>query len=83
MQQNLYYVIENGLGSIFIGLQSILSSTNSSIYSQSQNAAIISIVLTVVSIVLVLVLLPVSFQPLTHVERISKLILMSLNRLPE
>jgi hypothetical protein len=43
----------------------------------------ISIILALVSILLVIVLLPMSFKPLTHVERISQLILMSLNRLPE
>jgi hypothetical protein len=43
----------------------------------------IAIVLAGVSIFLVIVLLPASLPTLTHIEKISQLTLMALNRLPE
>ncbi len=46
-------------------------------------SAIIAIALAAISIFLVIVLLPTSWPTLTHIEKISYLILMSLNRLPE
>jgi hypothetical protein len=83
LEQDLFFIIENGLGSIFEGVSLRLADTETQIRDYSNNASIISIILTTISIVLVVVLLPLSYQPLTHVERISRLILMSLNRLPE
>lgn len=83
LEQDLFFIIENGLGSIFQGVSLRLTDTEIQIRDYSNNASTISIILTTISIVLVLVLLPLSYQPLTHVEKISRLILMSLNRLPE
>ena len=83
LEQDLFYIIENGLGSIFEGIKSILNQMRETIAQSSQDASTISIILTAISIILVLVLLPMSYQPLTHVERISRIILMSLNKLPE
>ncbi len=46
-------------------------------------AAHIAIVLAAISIFLVIALLPFIWPTLVHIERVSQLILMGLNRLPE
>ena len=83
IQQDLYFIIQNGLESIVEGIADTLKKTKEDIVESSNLSGTISIILALVSILLVIVLLPMSFKPLTHVERISQLILMSLNRLPE
>lgn len=51
--------------------------------SSSLQAGTVSIILAAVSIVLVLILIPISFKPMTQIEKVSELILMSLIKLPE
>jgi superfamily I DNA and/or RNA helicase len=44
---------------------------------------VIAIALACASILCVIILLPLSWPTLTHIEKISRLALISLNRLPE
>eukprot|EP00347_Sterkiella_histriomuscorum_P015972 403354991 len=83
LQQDAYFVIQNGLGTIVEGLMDLQTKTVNQINESSDQAAIIAIALAAVSIFLVIVLLPTSLPTLTHIELISQLTLMSLNRLPE
>lgn len=61
MEQDLFFILENGLGSIYDGLSFILSRTNGEIDESSIQAGVISIILTAISIILVLILLPMSY----------------------
>lgn len=83
IQQDLYFIIENGLGSIVSGIHSIQLEKYLSTVDSSLQAGTISLILAAISILLVLILIPISFKPMTQIERVSELILHSLIRLPE
>jgi len=61
----LYFIIENGLGSIVSGIRSIQSEKYQSTVDSSLQAGTISLILAAISILLVLILIPISFKPMT------------------
>ena len=65
VQQDLYFIIENGLGSIVSGIRSIQSEKYQSTVDSSLQAGTISLILAAISILLVLILIPISFKPMT------------------
>ncbi len=81
-QQDLYFIIENGLTSIVQGISNILDEKYESTVESSKMAGTVSIILAAISIVLVLILLPISYNPMTQVEKVSQIILLTLIKLP-
>ena len=65
IQQDIYFIIENGLASIFEGIKNVLNQKYDSTVEASKNAGTISLLLAAISILLVLILLPMSLSPMT------------------
>ena len=65
IQQDIYFIIENGLASIFEGIKNVLNQKYESTVEASKNAGTVSLILAAISILLVLILLPMSLSPMT------------------